>query len=65
VLSAADLFQLDYVKQVCIDFLQNHMNPSNCFAIKVFADLHNCKELVSSCEAYIKKHFLYDSFNSI
>uniref|UniRef100_A0A2S2NMH6 Ring canal kelch protein n=2 Tax=Schizaphis graminum TaxID=13262 RepID=A0A2S2NMH6_SCHGA len=59
VLPAADLFQLDYVKQACIEFLQKHLNPSNCLEVKVFADLYRCTELLSSCEAYIKKQFLY------
>ncbi|CAH1730994.1 unnamed protein product [Aphis gossypii] len=66
VLAAADLLQLDYVKQVCVKFLQEQLDPSNCLGIKVFADLHNCVELLSKCEAFIKKHFLemvkYDEF---
>ncbi|XP_060849312.1 ring canal kelch homolog isoform X2 [Rhopalosiphum padi] len=69
VLPAADLFQLDYVKQVCIDFLQKQLDPSNCLSIKAFADLHNCIELLSSCEAHIKKQFLkvveHDEFLSL
>jgi len=65
VLPAADLFQLDYVKQACIDFLQKQLDPSNCLSIKAFADLHNCIELLSSCEAHIKKQFLYDKYNFI
>ncbi|XP_026808340.1 ring canal kelch homolog [Rhopalosiphum maidis] len=69
VLPAADLFQLDYVKQVCVEILQKLLNPSNCLGIKVFADLHNCIELLSSCESYIKKQFLevveHDEFLSL
>ncbi|XP_050060679.1 ring canal kelch homolog isoform X2 [Aphis gossypii] len=58
VLVAADLLQLDYVKQACVEFLQKQLDPSNCLGIKVFADLHNCIELWSNCEAFIKNQFL-------
>ncbi len=63
VLTAADLLQLDYVKQVCVEFLQKNLDPSNCLGIKVFADLHNCIELLSNCEEFIKKQFVYDNYN--
>ncbi|KAF0759416.1 Uncharacterized protein FWK35_00018029 [Aphis craccivora] len=58
VLVAADLLQLDYVKQACVEFLQKQLDPSNCLGIKLFADLHNCIELLSNCEVFIKKQFL-------
>lgn len=56
---------MDYVKYVCAEFLYKQLNPSNCLGIKAFADLHNSVELLSSCEAYIKKQFLYDIYNLI
>jgi len=52
------ILQLDYVKGVSVDFLQKHLNPSNCFGIKEFVDFYNCMELLSSSEEYIKTHFL-------
>jgi len=61
LLAAADLIQLDYVKQACVEFIQKQLDPSNCLSIKVFADLHNCIELLSKCEEFIKKQFLYDN----
>ncbi|XP_060865321.1 kelch-like protein 2 isoform X2 [Metopolophium dirhodum] len=61
--------KMDYVKDVCAEFLQKQLNPSNCLGIKAFADLHNSVELLSSCEAYIKKQFFevveYDEFLSL
>lgn len=63
VLVAADLLQLYYVEQVCVEFLQKQLDPSNCLGIKEFADLYNFKKLLSNCEAFIKKQFLYDNFN--
>ncbi|KAL4085445.1 hypothetical protein QTP88_027304 [Uroleucon formosanum] len=69
LLVAANLIQLDYIKKVCEEFLQTQLNPSNCLRIRAFADLHNCTELMSNSDAYIKKHFLevvkYDEFLSL
>ncbi|XP_050060154.1 ring canal kelch homolog [Aphis gossypii] len=69
VLAAANLLQLEYVKQACVEFIQKQLDPSNCLSIKVFADLNNCIELLSKCEEFIKKQFLemvkYDEFLSL
>ncbi|XP_016660786.1 kelch-like protein 2 isoform X2 [Acyrthosiphon pisum] len=58
LLPAANVLQLDYVNEVCAEFLQKQLNPSNCLGIREFADLHNCTKLLPSSEAYIKQHFL-------
>ncbi|XP_029342509.1 kelch-like protein 3 isoform X2 [Acyrthosiphon pisum] len=58
LLSAANVLQLDYVNDICAEFLQKQVDSSNCIGIKAFADLHNCTKLLSSSEAYIKQHFL-------
>ncbi|XP_016658623.1 ring canal kelch homolog isoform X2 [Acyrthosiphon pisum] len=58
MLAAADLIQLDYIRAACEEFLQTQLNPSNCLGIRAFADLHNCTDLMSSSDAYIKKQFL-------
>jgi len=63
LLPAANLLQLDNVKDACIKFLQTQLDPSNCLGIRAFADLYNCLELSTSSEAYIRKKFLYDKFN--
>jgi len=65
LLAAADHLQLGYVKSACAEFLQSQMDPSNCLSIKAFANLHDCMELLSSSEEYIKKQFLYDIVNLI
>ncbi|KAL5240440.1 hypothetical protein ACI65C_007850 [Semiaphis heraclei] len=59
LLPAANLLQLDYVNGVCTKFMQTQLHPSNCLGMKAFADLHNCLELLTLSEAYIKKEFLY------
>ncbi|CAI6370516.1 unnamed protein product [Macrosiphum euphorbiae] len=58
LLPAASLLQLDFVNDSCVEFLQKQLDPLNCIDIRAFADLQNCTELLSSCEAFIKKHFL-------
>ncbi|XP_029347670.1 ring canal kelch homolog isoform X2 [Acyrthosiphon pisum] len=62
LLSSANVLQLDYVNDICAEFLQKQMDSSNCIGIKAFAsafaDLHNCTKLLSSSEAYIKQKFL-------
>ncbi|XP_029344977.1 kelch-like protein 3 isoform X1 [Acyrthosiphon pisum] len=58
LLPAAIFLQLDYVKGVCVEFLQKQLNTSNCLYIKEFAYFYNCMELLSSSEEYMKTHFL-------
>ncbi|XP_022181945.1 kelch-like protein 3 isoform X2 [Myzus persicae] len=58
LLPAANYLQLDFVTNACVDFLQKQLDVSNCLDIRVFADLHNCTELLSSSETFIKKKFL-------
>ncbi|XP_029345666.1 kelch-like protein 2 isoform X2 [Acyrthosiphon pisum] len=69
MLAAADLIQFDYIRAACEEFLQTQLNPSNCLGIRALADLHNCTELMSSSDAYIKKQFLevvkYNEFLSL
>ncbi|XP_026815932.1 kelch-like protein 2, partial [Rhopalosiphum maidis] len=69
LLPAANLLCLDYVSSACVEYLQTHINTSNCLSIKAFADLHKCTELRSSSEVFIKKKFLeivkYDEFISL
>ncbi|XP_050053371.1 ring canal kelch homolog [Aphis gossypii] len=69
LLAAANLLQIDYVKNVCSEFLQIQLDASNCLSIKAFADLYDCMELSTSSQTYIKNRFLevvnYDEFLSL
>lgn len=58
----ANIFQLDSVKSLCVEFIKAELDPSNCISIRDFADSYDDKELLKSCEDYIKKHFSYDIF---
>ncbi|XP_008181656.1 ring canal kelch homolog [Acyrthosiphon pisum] len=58
LLPSAVRLQLDYVKDVCVEFLQKQLNTENCLGIRELADFYNCMDLLSSSEEYIKTHFL-------
>ncbi|KAF0744894.1 ring canal kelch isoform X2 [Aphis craccivora] len=58
LLTAANLLQLDYVKNVCAEFLQTQLDASNCLGIKAFAELYDCMELLKCSKKYIKNQFL-------
>lgn len=60
LLPAANILQLNEVSEVCCEFLQKHLCPTNCLSLKAFADLHNCTQLLTSSESYIQHNFLYE-----
>uniref|UniRef100_A0A667ZXK2 Kelch like family member 3 n=1 Tax=Myripristis murdjan TaxID=586833 RepID=A0A667ZXK2_9TELE len=57
LLPAASLLQLMDVRQVCCEFLQSQLHPSNCLGIRAFADLHTCTQLLNQANAYAEQHF--------
>ncbi|XP_039866315.1 kelch-like protein 3 isoform X2 [Simochromis diagramma] len=57
LLPAASLLQLMDVRQVCCEFLQSQLHPTNCLGIRAFADLHTCTQLLNQAHAYAEQHF--------
>ncbi|KAK2904415.1 kelch-like protein 3 isoform X1 [Channa argus] len=57
LLPAASLLQLMDVRQVCCEFLQSQLHPTNCLGIRAFADLHTCTQLLSQAHTYAEQHF--------
>lgn len=57
LLPAANLFQLNEVKDACCDFLKKQLHTTNCLGFMAFADLHSCGELLSESQRYARKHF--------
>ncbi|XP_047209835.1 kelch-like protein 3 isoform X1 [Girardinichthys multiradiatus] len=57
LLPAASLLQLMDVRQVCCEFLQSQLHPTNCLGIRAFADLHTCTQLLSQAHAYAEQYF--------
>ncbi|KAF0022000.1 hypothetical protein F2P81_025747 [Scophthalmus maximus] len=45
------------VRQVCCEFLQSQLHPTNCLGIRAFADLHTCTQLLGQAHAYAEQHF--------
>uniref|UniRef100_A0A3Q3W9N2 BTB domain-containing protein n=1 Tax=Mola mola TaxID=94237 RepID=A0A3Q3W9N2_MOLML len=57
LLPAASLLQLMDVRQVCCDFLQSQLHPTNCLGIRAFADLHTCTQLLNQAHTFAEQHF--------
>uniref|UniRef100_A0A8D0DB84 Kelch-like protein 3 n=1 Tax=Sander lucioperca TaxID=283035 RepID=A0A8D0DB84_SANLU len=57
LLPAASLLQLMDVRQVCCEFLQSQLHPTNCLGIRAFADVHTCTQLLDQSHAYAEQHF--------
>lgn len=57
LLPAANLLQLNEVRDSCCDFLKDQLHPSNCLGIKTFADIHSCLDLFGEAQSYAQKHF--------
>ncbi|GAA29188.2 kelch-like protein 3 [Clonorchis sinensis] len=57
LLPAANLLQLNSVRDACCDFLQSQLHPSNCLGIQRFADLHDCPDLLASSRRFTEQHF--------
>ncbi|XP_016657237.1 ring canal kelch homolog [Acyrthosiphon pisum] len=57
LLPAANLLQLQEIKDICCDFLQKQLHYTNCLGINTLADLHSCTKLLTSSELYIQQNF--------
>lgn len=57
LLPAACLLQLAEIQDVCCEFLQKQLDPSNCLGIRAFADTHACRDLLRKADKYTQQHF--------
>ena len=57
LLPAANLLQLTEVRDVCCEFLQYQLHPSNCLGIQHFADIHSCVKLFLKAKVYAQRRF--------
>lgn len=55
---AADLLQLNGVRGACFKFFKQQINKSNCIRTWLFAQSHNCMELLDASLKYIECNFL-------
>ena len=63
------LFLILGVKQACSSFLEKQLDATNCLGIKIFAEQHNCKELLQAADSFCLKHYeeimKYDEFKML
>ncbi|KAJ1114872.1 hypothetical protein NDU88_003102 [Pleurodeles waltl] len=55
--AAADMLQLEYVRQACAGFLARRLEPANCAGILKFADAFDHAELRAQALSYVARHF--------
>ena len=55
---AADLLQFAGVKGACFKYFKQQINKSNCIRTWLFAEGHNCTELMEAALRYIQCNFL-------
>lgn len=57
LLPAANMLQLNRVKEICCHFLIQQLHPSNCLGINKFAEAYSCQSLQKESRKYIQDHF--------
>ena len=50
LLVASDMLQFEEVKQACCDYLQCHMDATNCLDMLSLAETHNCRKLQGAAQ---------------
>ena len=55
---AADILQFNGVKAACFKFFKQQINKSNCIRTWLFAESHNCTELLDASLKYVECNFL-------
>lgn len=55
---AADLLQFQGVKNACYRFFKSQTNKTNCIRTWLFAESHNCTELIEASLKFIEVNFL-------
>uniref|UniRef100_A0A8C2HVZ6 Kelch repeat and BTB (POZ) domain containing 7 n=1 Tax=Cyprinus carpio TaxID=7962 RepID=A0A8C2HVZ6_CYPCA len=56
--AAANMLQLEYIRQECANFMTRRLDLSNCAGILKFADTFDNLELKSKAQAFIAKNFV-------
>jgi hypothetical protein len=55
---AADVLDFQGIKNACFRFFKSQMNKSNCIRTWMFAESHNCTELLDASLKFIEVNFL-------
>jgi hypothetical protein len=57
LLIAANFFHLQTIKNACSDFIKKRLTINDALCIRAFAEQFMCRDLISSVNRFINKHF--------
>ena len=57
LLVAANFFHLQTIKNACSDFIKKRLTVNDALCIRQFAEQFMCRDLISSVNRFINKHF--------
>ncbi|XP_033016529.1 kelch-like protein 8 isoform X2 [Lacerta agilis] len=57
LLYAACILQVEVVAKACCEYMKLHFHPSNCLAVRSFAESHNRIDLMDMADRYACEHF--------
>ena len=60
LLSAANQYQIQPIKDACCNYLRAQLTATNCLGIRDFAEFHNCPDLHQAAQK-----FVYDNFRDV
>uniref|UniRef100_A0A665TQI8 BTB domain-containing protein n=1 Tax=Echeneis naucrates TaxID=173247 RepID=A0A665TQI8_ECHNA len=57
LLDAANQYQIEPVKKMCVEFLKGQIDATNCLGISALADCMDCPELKAAATDFFQLHF--------
>lgn len=57
LLYAACILQVELIARACCEYMKAHFHPSNCLAVRTFAESHNRVDLMDMADRYACEHF--------
>ncbi|KAJ3609535.1 hypothetical protein NHX12_024055 [Muraenolepis orangiensis] len=57
LLDAANQYQIEPVKKMCVEFLKEQVDATNCLGISALAECMDCPELKGVAEDFVQVHF--------
>ncbi|XP_041267920.1 kelch-like protein 8 isoform X2 [Onychostruthus taczanowskii] len=57
LLYAACILQVELVAKACCEYMKLHFHPSNCLAVRAFAESHNRIDLMDMADQFACEHF--------
>ncbi|KAL2099695.1 hypothetical protein ACEWY4_004089 [Coilia grayii] len=57
LLYAACILQVELVARACCEYMKAHFHPSNCLAVRTFAESHHRVDLMAMADRYACEHF--------